>query len=100
MGEKLLAQRLIRLLRDSNGRSSRLALALLDWARDQQDWLWPQLTFAVDAAEMDETPWPAAAQADGGCPADSLSWERLPELASAIDTDEPVPALFECIDAA
>ena len=35
MGEKLLAQRLIRLLRDTYGRSSRTALALLDWAADQ-----------------------------------------------------------------
>jgi len=80
MGEKLLAQRLIRLLRDTQGRSGRTALALLDWAADQQDWLWPAL---------------AAADTDAG-----ISWERLPLLAGAIDTGEAEPALFGCVDAA
>jgi AAA+ superfamily predicted ATPase len=80
MGEKLLAQRLIRLLRDTQGRSGRTALALLDWAADQQDWLWPDM---------------ADADTDAG-----ISWERLPALADAIRTDEAEPPLFACVDAA
>ena len=98
MGEKLLAQQLIRLLRDTNIRSSRTALALLDWARDQQAWLWPQLEFADDLA-------PPSFR-DGGAPAgdeaeaaERLSWDRLSDLASQIDTREPEPALFGCVDA-
>jgi AAA+ superfamily predicted ATPase len=90
MGEKLLAQRLIRLLRDTNGRSSRTALALLDWARDQRDWLWPDID------------WPAAADCDDPAQAavpDPLSWDRLIELADAIDTQGPEPALFASADA-
>jgi transitional endoplasmic reticulum ATPase len=90
MGEKLLAQRLIRLLRDTNGRSSRTALALLDWARDQRDWLWPEIDWPAELAG-------AAAQAEPG--PDPLSWERLAELAEAIDTDGPEPALFVSADA-
>src|SRR5437763_15181816 len=90
MGEKLLARRLIRLLRDSHGRSSRTALALLDWARDHRDWLWPELD------------WPEAATApDDGVRAetgDPLSWDRLPELADAIDASEPEPAVFTSAD--
>jgi len=80
MGEKLLAQRLIRLLRDTQGGFSRTARALLEWAADQQDWLWPDL---------------ADADTDAG-----ISWERLPLLADAIDTDEAELPLFACIDAA
>jgi len=83
MGEKLLAQRLIRLLRDTNGRSSRTALALLDWAMDQRDWLWPDIGFADQGARRGET----------------LSWERLPALADRIDTDEAEPALFTSVEA-
>ena len=82
MGEKLLAQRLIRLLRDTNGRSSRTALALLDWAADQRDWLWPDIAFAGCGGGRRRSP------------GETLSWERLPALADAIDTDEPEPALF------
>ncbi|HEV2816317.1 MAG TPA: AAA family ATPase [Allosphingosinicella sp.] len=86
MGEKLLAQRLIRLLRDTQGRSSRTALALLDWAADQQDWLWPEIAFA---------------EADAGAgPGEEISWERLPALADAIRADEAEPPLFACVDAA
>ena len=92
MGEKLLAQRLIRLLRDSNGRSSRTGLALLDWARDQRDWLWPQIDWPAGLADPCDF-----AQAEPV--ADPLSWDRLAELAGAIDTDGPEPALFASADA-
>lgn len=75
MGEKLLAQRLIRLLRETESRSGRTALALLDWARDQRGWLWPEVEFAEpDASEGEQ-----------------LSWERLPALVEAIDMREAEP---------
>src|SRR3954466_5939689 len=90
MGEKLLAQRLIRLLRDTNGRSSRTGLVLLDWARDQREWLWPQIEWPEPAADPAE-PVPVAC--------DALSWDRVAELADAVDTDEPEPALFVSADA-
>lgn len=89
MGEKLLAQRLIRLLRDINPRSSRTALALLDWAAEQSGWLWPEREFAPLYAEAD-------VGADAGEP---LSWDRLPALIDAIRTDEPEPALFGSVEA-
>ena len=92
MGEKLLAQRLIRLLRDTNGRSSRTALALLDWARDQRDWLWPEIDWPAAAAAPDGVVQPEIAD-------DPLSWDRLTELADAIDTTGPEPALFVSADA-
>ena len=82
MGEKILAQRLIRLLRDTRGRSSRIALALLDWAADQRDWLWPDIAF-----EPAETGLVA------------IEWDRLPELADAIDTEEAEPPCFATADA-
>jgi AAA+ superfamily predicted ATPase len=88
MGERLLAQRLIRLLRDSVGRSSRTARTLLDWAADQSGWLWPDIEFAFGDPE-----------ADGARAGETLSWERLPALADAIDTDEPEPALLASVDA-
>jgi len=84
MGEKLLAQRLVRLLRDTYGRSSRTALALLDWVADQADWLWPDIAFAAPGARRGKR----------------LDWDRLPALADAIRTDEPEPALFASTDAA
>jgi AAA+ superfamily predicted ATPase len=78
MGEKLLAQRLIRLLRDTEGRSSRTARTLAEWAGDQRVWLWPDV-------EFEEIPGDEGAR---------LFWEGLPALADAIDTDEPAsPAL-------
>jgi transitional endoplasmic reticulum ATPase len=100
MGEKLLAQRLIRLLRDTNGRSSRTALALLDWAFDQRDWLWPDIPFAglETGLPMDAGGWPPVP--DSACAGEPLSWARLPELADAIDTREDAPDLYACIDAA
>jgi transitional endoplasmic reticulum ATPase len=93
MGEKLLAQRLIRLLRDHHGRSSRTALALLDWARDQRDWLWPEIDWLdAPAAAPDDCAQPPAAE-------NPLSWDRLAALADAIDTSEPEPAVFASTDA-
>jgi transitional endoplasmic reticulum ATPase len=77
MGEKLLAQRLIRLLRFTRGKSSRTAQALLDWAGDQRDWLWPDVEFPE--AEPGVAP---------------LCWERLSELVDAIDTYEEAALLF------
>lgn len=82
MGEKLLAQRLIRLLRNTQGRSSRAGLALLEWAADQRDWLWPDIEIEYVPGEGEAT-----------------LWDRLPALADAIDTDEAAPALFATIDA-
>lgn len=112
MGEKLLAQRLIRLLRETCGRSSRTASTLLDWARDQRDWLWPDVAFAdggdgaLEPGGWRMLPAPDAPREAADAAADAiarageaLSWERLGELAAAIDTDEPEPALFACVDA-
>ncbi|HEV2079313.1 MAG TPA: AAA family ATPase [Allosphingosinicella sp.] len=88
MGEKLLAQRLIGLLRETNARTSATALALLDWARDQSDWLWPERKFA-EAADV---------PAEG---AEALSWERLPAFAAVIDTGGGAePPMFASVDAA
>jgi transitional endoplasmic reticulum ATPase len=84
MGEKLLAQRLIRLLRETSGPVSRSGLTLLDWARDQRDWLWPDIRFAEPGTRRGE----------------KLCWARLPALADAIDTDEPAPELLATVDAA
>ena len=107
MGEKLLAQRLIRLLRDTQGRSSRTAWTLIDWLVDQGDWLWPDIVFAGAAPPVarggarllaaPETDAAAAGSTEAATvePGETLSWDRLPELAAAIDTDdEPEPALF------
>lgn len=82
MGEKLLAQRLILLLRETNAGSSRTALALLDWAADQQAWLWPDIAFVEPGARRGE----------------QLSWERLPALAAAVDTREAEPDLLVTTD--
>jgi len=92
MGEKFLAQRLIRLLRDTNGRSSRTGLALLDWARDQRDWLWPDIDWPAGPADRFD---PAQAEAAP----DPLSWDRLAELVDAIDVAGPEAALFASADA-
>ncbi|MGQ0588799.1 MAG: AAA family ATPase [Sphingosinicella sp.] len=94
MGERLLAQRLIRLLRDTTGRTSRTGLALLDWAVDQRDWLWPGIAFADDAGAPPEGGWLSRFGGSG----ETLCWERLPALAEAIDTREAEPALFGCVD--
>lgn len=86
MGEKLLAQRLIRALRATTARTSRAGMALRDWAYDQREWLWPQLD------------WPEPDEDDSGMVV-SIAWERLPALADEIDTAEAEPILFGCVDA-
>jgi hypothetical protein len=81
MGEKLLAQRTLVLLRDTYGRGSRIAAALLEWAFDERDWLWPDRVFAdKDKGEEGET----------------LDWSTLPALAEAIAIDEPEAEVFAC----
>lgn len=82
MGEKLLAQRLIRLLRDTEGRSSRTATVLVEWASDHRDWLWPD-------TEIAEVPGDKGARG---------FWEALPGLAEAIDVDEPPPRVLAAAD--
>ncbi|MGZ8284702.1 MAG: AAA family ATPase [Allosphingosinicella sp.] len=90
MGEKLLAQRVLALLRDTVGRQSKEGLATLDWATDQRDWLWPARAWADEAA-------PALFGRVGG---DSIDWDSLRGLAAEIATDEPEPALFAGVGAA
>lgn len=74
MGEKLLAQRILALLRNTAVKSSREAEAAIDWAREQSDWLWPGRC------------WACAPGADG----ETLDWESLPRLLDEIaPQDEP-----------
>ncbi|HYD11290.1 MAG TPA: ATP-binding protein [Allosphingosinicella sp.] len=80
MGEKLLAQRLIRLLRETESRSGRIARALVEWAFDEQDWLWPGVEFPED---------------DEGRKG---LWDRLPALADAIDTQESPSAVLRAVE--
>lgn len=80
MGEKLLAQRLLHLLRNANGRFSKAGLATIDWASDQSDWLWPERCRATDGQLL-------------------IDWDELPGLIGDIDTDEPQPPLLSCADA-
>ena len=87
MGEKLLAQRLLVLLRDSIGRKSLAAQTLLDWAQERKDWLWP------------DRKWPGAKPRRKKARL-ALDWDGLPALAAAIDTAEPEPPLFELTGAA
>src|SRR3712207_7456605 len=85
MGEKLLARQLLVLLRDTTGRKSLAARALLDWAEERKDWLWP------------DREWPGAkARAKKNRPA--LDWDGLPALAAAIAPDEPEAPLFALTD--
>ena len=105
MGEKLLAQRLIRVLRDTNGRTSRSAATLLDWVREQRDWLWPEIDWPVSAAPacgpvFDWTPAPGAVPEAEAEIADPLDWQSLPGLIGAIDTVEPPLPLLDAVDAA
>ncbi|MEA3061637.1 MAG: hypothetical protein QOJ94_1418 [Sphingomonadales bacterium] len=85
MGEKLLAQRVIRLLRDTHTAGSPAARILVGWAVDHRAWLWPHI--AIPDAEGD----------GDGVP---LTWPRLGELTDAIATDEAEPAIFASLRAA
>jgi MoxR-like ATPase len=102
MGEKLLAQRLIRVLRETNGRNTRVGLMLLDWVREQRDWLWPQIEWPEAIAApfepaIDWSPQPAAEP--NVEPQDPLTWDSLPALADDVDTAEPPSALLASVDA-
>ena len=92
MGEKILAQRIMRALVTTNGRTSRAGMALLDWAYDQREWLWPQMDWPDETAVPLDEPDGALALAP------TLRWEQLAELVEAIETDEPEPAIFACTD--
>jgi transitional endoplasmic reticulum ATPase len=71
MGEKLLAQGIIIALCGTRNGGSKSAAALLEWAAERRDWLWPERKTARKPA-----------------------WQDLPRLASRICTDEPEPALL------
>ena len=90
MGEKLLAQRALALLRDTSGPQSQEGQAALGWAYDQRDWLWPGRSWA----DQPQQGVFARARSTG------LDWDTLPRLLRAIDTDEPEPALWPAIRAA
>jgi SpoVK/Ycf46/Vps4 family AAA+-type ATPase len=107
MGEKLLAQRLIRVLRENNAKNTRTALTLLDWVREQRGWLWPEIDWPESAcAGFGGAPFDGAfagwqdAPAPETATADPLTWESLAELVPAIETgDEPQLPLIEAVDA-
>jgi hypothetical protein len=69
-----LAQRMLLLLRDTVGGTSRDAAAALEWATDQREWLWPHHAWA---------------EADGES-GDKLDWQSLVRLAGEIDTTEQI----------
>ncbi|HEX8449893.1 MAG TPA: AAA family ATPase, partial [Allosphingosinicella sp.] len=85
MGEKLLAQRILALLRDIAGRHSKEGRAALDWAADQRDWLWPDLAWS---------------DRGGGDAGRTIDWDSLPALTAAIDTAESEPAVIEGVRSA
>ncbi|HEX9965394.1 MAG TPA: AAA family ATPase [Allosphingosinicella sp.] len=87
MGEKLLAQQLLGLLRDTIGRKSLAARILLDWAQERKDWLWPGRKWPGDKPRRKKARL-------------ALDWDGLPALAAAVDTAEPEPPLFELTGAA
>jgi len=83
MGEKLLAQRALLLLRETMSGGGKAAAATLEWAADQSGWLWPDLPRADAAAE-------------GGC---GIGWAELPALARRIAVAEPRPDVLRAADA-
>lgn len=89
MGEKLLAQRILTLLRDVHGREGRVPKALLEWAEDERDWLWPGCAWR-------EASGGRRARARAG---ETLDWDSLPGLTARIDTDEPEPLALGCVEA-
>jgi len=88
MGEKLLTQRLIAALRETDGAASRTARAALEWAADNRDWLWP----ADEAAEAGKK---AKKRKKGG----KIDWDRLGGLARRNGTGETASPLEESLSA-
>lgn len=93
MGEKLLAQRVLALLRDVHGCQGRVPQVLLEWAGDQRDWLWPERTW------KDMTGAGSGGRSKAARAADTIDWKALPALIAAIETEEPEPLLLRCADA-
>jgi AAA+ superfamily predicted ATPase len=103
IGEKILARRLIEAIRETNAKNGRAALTLLDWAREQRDWLWPDVQWPETALAgpplfggWQDAPAPEPeAVAD-----DPLTWDSLPGLARTIVPDEAPLPLLQAVDAA
>ena len=79
MGEKLLAQRILCLLRDTKSQSGKAATAMIDWATDQRDWLWPDRVWRMPKQRIK---------------GETIDWKSLPRLAGEIDLAEDEPCLF------
>ena len=84
MGEKLLAQRILCLLRDTKSRGGNSATAVIDWAGDQRDWLWPDRVWRDPKKRVK---------------GETIDWKSLPRLAAEIDTGEVEPCLFASVRA-
>ena len=80
MGKKLMAQRVLTLLRDTVSGKSREAAAALEWVSDQRDWLWPG-RFAVMPDEQEQT----------------IDWARLAELLACVDQQPEEDSLFATV---
>jgi SpoVK/Ycf46/Vps4 family AAA+-type ATPase len=79
MGERDFAKRLLQLLRSESSRRGKVAEAVLNWAEDYADWLWPDRILL-------------AGEAQG--PGDRLDWDSLPGLLDAVAADEAQPELL------
>ena len=87
MGEKLLAQRVLALLRENTAPTSPTARALLDWAGCRKDWLWPDVK------------WSDRRKSGKKGKGKALDWDSLPALAAVIESNEPTPPLLVAADA-
>jgi len=92
MGEKLLAQRILTLLRSNHGRDGRVPKALLEWAEDERDWLWPGCAWL-------ETSGAKGGRRSRARACETLDWDSLPGLTARIDIDEPEPMMLGCVEA-
>ena len=79
MGEKLIAQSALRLLRANAGKGSREAAAALEWAADQRDWLWPH------------------GSGTSASPVSDLDWDSLTVAVDSIETGEDETPLDEAV---
>ncbi|MEO5774536.1 MAG: AAA family ATPase [Sphingomicrobium sp.] len=80
MGKKLMAQRVLTLLRDTVSGKSREAAAALEWVADKRDWLWPgRFSVLPDADDA------------------AIGWDGLAGLLTCVDDGDDDP-LFETID--